>query len=279
MAEQYTTETVLQHIPKALLNPVDILVLEELGMESEESARDTLYLFREDFPVPEWPLSRQQAQTLAEDVQQHYPRAHKRPHWVERLHAEVERIQGLEDGEHAISFDEMAVDAYDILSSILSKPENSGPDALEAIEIQAGYWCSEARPSEFGGYVVRITAKDIDILGTDHLLDMMRKGNSLNRVESLDTWEDLVDEVPVLNEPVPGDELFESVVVHDATCSARVQVFAKDPDEARERMTDPELAGKVRYELDEGNTPYAYELPDPDNIVALGFTHVDDVAF
>ena len=62
-----------------------------------------------------------------------------------------------------------------------------------------------------------------------------------------------------------SEQLFEAIVTQDVTASAVVRVYARDLEEARERLTNPDLLNQVSFEIDD-NFWQDHYLGDPDAI-------------
>jgi hypothetical protein len=181
MANNHEVATVNTKIPARLLSEADLLVLSGFGFESEDALGNKLYLYAEDgtragneFEVEVWP-------ELVSMLDTAYPPEAPRPEWVGALLAHL--VQYGQDDEHQMTVDmeSMGVSWEGVLQGILSKPQNTGEDAIDAIEVMAGYWCDKARAGEFGGWAVRITRDDIQSACTSTLLFMMAKGEMPSR--------------------------------------------------------------------------------------------------
>ncbi|ADC73171.1 hypothetical protein TK90_2684 (plasmid) [Thioalkalivibrio sp. K90mix] len=153
MANNYETSTILQTIPDRLLNDLDHRVLREMGATIEKTHDGSHYLCMEDYSVDFWFIEPERLPEIIGLFQDCYPEPEKAPKWVERLLEEVRRIQKIDElhpGDPQtleIDFNEVGVDWHDVLQSLLEKPENTGPDRLDAIEIKAAYWCEKPRPA------------------------------------------------------------------------------------------------------------------------------------
>ncbi|WP_019584221.1 hypothetical protein [Thioalkalivibrio sp. ALE16] len=274
MSNNYETTTVLQDIPKRLLNPLDQKILEGMGVGIEEQPNGSYYLFLEDGDSNFWVIEPDELDVIRKLIDENYPDLESAPGWMARV---GEVLQGypetLEQGDRwpEIDFPEIGIDWRDVLQSILSKPENTGPDRLDCIEAKAAYWCDKTRRNEFGGHVTRITRESIDVIGIDHVLEFMRKGGSIGfdgQLESAPATETETEAPTVLNEPQAGDSLYEGIVTFDSTCSATVRVYAPDGDAAAARMTSPEFLTGAQFDIDDGGYD-GYYLGDPDAIECI----------
>jgi hypothetical protein len=136
MADSYTQATVYPEIPVSLITDEEREILERAGFTLFECSEGWYVTVEEGF-------------------------------W-----AEIEETVPYGE-ENNTQYDSV----YDIFQAVISRTFDSEEEEdINEFIIQGAFTCSKLRPGEFGGFVVRITANEVQEGGTAQLLDMMREG-------------------------------------------------------------------------------------------------------
>lgn len=87
--------------------------------------------------------------------------------WEEAAYGELYFFA--EGGINGFDENDRLVDSLGVFQQIVKTAH------LKELIVQGSWWCSKARPGEFGGWVCRITPKKIKSYSTYDMLDLLRK--------------------------------------------------------------------------------------------------------
>lgn len=160
MADYHSPTVVRPDIPRAAMTLLEHRLL--IGMFSYEGEEDSVYFFAEDYVNDLIHLRVSEVLWLIQSDPN--PDAAS---YASRVVSEA--LDKLDPGEDEIALDMSAIGYEDIFQDIVKRC-----DALEDVEVVAGWTCTKMRPDGFGGMATLITADAIESMSTASFLDEAR---------------------------------------------------------------------------------------------------------
>lgn len=170
MANNYEEVTVTPSIPKALVTPLEIALLQGFGFHCEDDTVEgapALYFYTEDSGTSDDFSGDLPPLSLATETDN--------PELVRLLETFYAGHGIPQDcGEEEAFYDDLPVGWQSLLQTVVKRMQAQSPTPV-ALCVEAAFHCSRTRPGEFGGWVSVISADNIQTGSTKSLMNSFLK--------------------------------------------------------------------------------------------------------
>lgn len=164
MANNYEDVTLTPSIPMALITPLEVALLKGFGFQSEDDTVDgepALYFYTEESGTSDEFSGTLPPLALATEADD--------PELVQAL-TNFYASEGIPaDGEEDAFYDDLPLHWQTILQGVARRMQAASATPV-ALCVEAAFYCSKARPGEFGGWVSVISADKIQSGSTKSLM-------------------------------------------------------------------------------------------------------------